>query len=953
MILARGADVGGVAAASACEELDGDLRRTSIGSKASATWICGYNDRMQRYFLCFLLLCTSVFSQNVCDAALPAIEPRGATIFSPQQEGYLGDVVAEQMQRRLLVYRQPGLTAPIENIAARLAQHLPAGGYRFQFTLIEIPQANAFAIPGGRIFVSRRLIAFVRSEDELAGVLAHEMGHVIARQAAVDMSQVFKDVLKVTSVGDRADISRKFNQLLDTFARKPMSRAHEEDDQVVADRVSTGAVWRAGYDSQAFPQFLDRLTENKGATGNLFTDLFGVTRPESKRFREMLKEVNAIPAACRETRPKDGAEAFRDWQKKISELSPEDLITTAKDRTPTIRLNPKIRPDITNIKFSQDGRFLLAQDESGINVLRREPFEYLFRIPALGALPAIFHKDSNRVIFMSGASRIETWNIETRSREEMWEPAENERCSGSTILSPDGRFVACLTVSQVWLRDLKAHSEVAHHVFVGLATRNFIPASRAVFSPDGSAFLASSARGDCCSIWAFDLDKQQEISIGRPLNAALGRAFAFVGSNRIAAVHPYNQQESGIFSWPDGKLIEKVPIPNLPFESVTKGPVLVVGPLEQYARGAFSLEDKQIFQLSRKSALDRYDDFGAAERNTGEIALYPGRKTQPIATLQLPDAGIGRVRSAAHSPNLEWLAVSVGSRAGLWNLKNGQAVLTAPFDGGFVSLAGVWTATFEQTEPNPGKQGDKKVFVRKNIDLLRGTELSSKKLPDQDKKEAGITSFVAQYEMHWSPDTPQKGKNTLQVKDTLTDQMAWSRELDDFPAAYLGNAVVLRFGAQSKYMDTILKGSPDLKKRMEAMPRRQDTSLLEVLDLATGKPLGYVLIDNGGGSVVIQSVRVAGRVLFIEDNNNRTLAYSLDTGDRTGQQFGQVLAVDPARGLVAVRNQPGQVVIFDKSMQPVADFEYPRNVIYAGFDGEGKRLLAVTGAQEVFVENLP
>jgi hypothetical protein len=40
-------------------------------------------------------------------------------------------------------------------------------------------------------------------------------------------------------------------------------------------------------------------------------------------------------------------------------------------------------------------------------------------------------------------------------------------------------------------------------------------------------------------------------------------------------------------------------------------------------------------------------------------------------------------------------------------------------------------------------------------------------------------------------------------------------------------------------------------------------------------------------------------------------------------------------------------------MRPVADFEYPRNVIYAGFDGEGKRLLAVTGAQEIFVENLP
>ena len=863
----------------------------------------------------------------------------------------MGDVFAEQIQRRLPIYRKVGLTAPLDGIAAKLSQHLPASEYRFQFSIIEIPQANAFAIPGGRIFVSRRLIAFVQNEDELAGVLAHEMGHVIARQGAVDMTKAFNEALKVTSVGDRADISRKFNQLLDMVARKPLNGAHEEDDQLVADQVSMQAIWRAGYDPQAFPRFLDRLTENKGLTGNLFTDLFGATRPESKRFRELLKESNGVPPACRDTRPKDSEEAFRTWKKKITELSPEDLITTSSSRPPTIRLVPKLRPDITNIKFSQDGRFLLAQDESGINVLRREPFEFLFRIPALGALPAIFHKDSSRVIFVSSVSRVEIWNIESRARERMWEPAENEICQGSTIVSPDARYLACLTVAQVWLRDLNTHSEIAHHVFFGSATRHFVPASRAVFSPDGSVFLASSARGDCCNRWAFDLNRQEEIPIGRPLSAALGRTFAFVGSDRIAAVHPYNQQESGIFSWPDGKLIEKVPIPNLPFESVTKGPILLVGPMGEYSRGVLSLESKEIFQLSRKSALDRYDDIGAAERGTGEIALYPGRKTQPIATLQLPDADIGRLRSAVHSPNLEWLALSVGSRAGLWNLKTGQAFLNAPFDGGHISPAGVWTATFEQTEPNPGKPGDKRVFVRKGFDLLRQTEVSSKKLPD--KREAEIISFWGQYEMSWLPDAPKKGKITLQVKDTLSDQVAWSRTLDDLRAAYLGNALVLRFGDQDPYMETIVKRSPELKKRLDAIPKRQDASLLEVLELSTGKPLGHVLIDNGGGSVLIRSVRVAGRVLFVEDNNDRTLAYSLETGDRTGQQFGQVLAVDATRSLVAVRNQPGQVVVFDGSMRPVADFEYPRNVIYAGFDGEGKRLLAVTGAQEVYIENLP
>src|SRR6185295_386028 len=136
-------------------------------------------------------------------------------------------------------------------------------------------------------------------------------------------------------------------------------------------------------------------------------------------------------------------------------------------------------------------------------------------------------------------------------------------------------------------------------------------------------------------------------------------------------------------------------------------------------------------------------------------------------------------------------------------------------------------------------------------------------------------------------------------------------------------------------------------------PKRQDVSLLEVLELSTGKPLGMVLLDDGGDSAFIRSARVAGRVLFVEDNQNRTLAYSLDTGERNGQQFGQVVAVDATRGMVAVQNQPGRLVILDSAMQPVADFDYPRNIVYAGFDGQGKRLLAVTGAQEIFVENIP
>lgn len=242
---------------------------------------------MQRQILIVWLMFGSVTFAQTCDVRPPAITPKGPTIFSPEQEVYLGDVVAEQLRGGLRVYAQPELTKPLDQIAARLTRYLPADQYRFRFELIEIPQANAFALPGGRVFVSRRLVAFVENEDELAGVLAHEMGHVLARQSSVEMSRTMREVLKITSVGDRDDIFQKFNQLLDQVKRGRYRARAVDDDQLVADRISLEAVRRAGYDREDLARFLDRLVGNNGATGNILTDLLGMTRPETKRGRTL------------------------------------------------------------------------------------------------------------------------------------------------------------------------------------------------------------------------------------------------------------------------------------------------------------------------------------------------------------------------------------------------------------------------------------------------------------------------------------------------------------------------------------------------------------------------------------------------------------------------------------------------------------------------------------------
>lgn len=67
------------------------------------------------------------------------------------------------------------LLAYVNAIGENLIRHLPDTGLKFTFHLMDIPQVNAFNIPGGHVFVSRKLVAYVNNEDELAGVIAHEL----------------------------------------------------------------------------------------------------------------------------------------------------------------------------------------------------------------------------------------------------------------------------------------------------------------------------------------------------------------------------------------------------------------------------------------------------------------------------------------------------------------------------------------------------------------------------------------------------------------------------------------------------------------------------------------------------------------------------------------------------------------------------------------------------------
>jgi hypothetical protein len=229
-------------------------------------------------------------------------------MFSPEQEMILGELTVQQLASEFRQVNDPGLTAYINELGAKLIKHLPPTGLTFTFHIIEYPEANAFNIPGGHVFISRKLIALANSEDELASVIAHELGHASVHHGAVDMSEAMRRVLKVNAVGNRSDIIEKYNLLIENATDTTVSAASRSRRRPAArgrqHRVLCDG--RGGLRSRRDLHFFDRLTESEGKTGSWFSELFGAR----DRNRNVCARSRMLRPSCR---PHVATDA---WQKQ-------------------------------------------------------------------------------------------------------------------------------------------------------------------------------------------------------------------------------------------------------------------------------------------------------------------------------------------------------------------------------------------------------------------------------------------------------------------------------------------------------------------------------------------------------------------------------------------------------------------------------------------------------------
>lgn len=211
-----------------------------------------------KHLMMLAMACTAVFSLAGCSTNPATGQSQFTALMSPAQENKVG---ADEHQNVMKTYGtdnvDPALQSYVGQIGARVSKNTERPDVQYKFYVIDTPMVNAFAIPGGYIYASRGLVALANSESELAGVLAHEVGHITGRHSAERYSRGVLTSLGATALSIALD-SQAASQAIgigSDLYMKSYSRGQESE----ADALGIRYLYKGGYDPDAMAGFLSNL----------------------------------------------------------------------------------------------------------------------------------------------------------------------------------------------------------------------------------------------------------------------------------------------------------------------------------------------------------------------------------------------------------------------------------------------------------------------------------------------------------------------------------------------------------------------------------------------------------------------------------------------------------------------------------------------------------------------
>jgi predicted Zn-dependent protease len=248
---------------------------------------------------------------------LQAIEPKvtraSYNLFSDQEEVVLGKQFAAETAKKIVVLRDAVLVDYLEGIVKKLGAKTQRPLLTYHVLIVDSPQINAYSQPGGYIYVYRGLLNMAWNEGELAGMLAHEISHVVARH---NMNRLSRHTVAL-ELSKRAKMQGA-KLLLTASELTAWEGAFSRSEELDADMLGFYTMLRAGWNPSCLITALDGLRAFTGET-DLVADMLATHPPTAERSRNLTEELKIVdpPATLRRDSP-----AFQLMKDLLRELPP-------------------------------------------------------------------------------------------------------------------------------------------------------------------------------------------------------------------------------------------------------------------------------------------------------------------------------------------------------------------------------------------------------------------------------------------------------------------------------------------------------------------------------------------------------------------------------------------------------------------------------------------------------
>jgi len=892
-------------------------------------------------FLCFALMQVvwampaSTPDSQTCSLPEPHLGANRPNLFNDQQEQWLGDIMAAQEEASYYLVPEPE-TEELTRIGQKLLGQPPPTPIHYRFRVYDSEDLNAFSIAGGYIYVSRKIIIDARSEDEIAGILAHEIGHIYTHQIATTISRSFDKMLHVNSVGDHDDILDKYQRMLNApwKWRSDLAPDEAEKDELRADAVGLYALVRAGYAPQALPNNLERTASNAGRNGNFLSDILGGTSEVGMRVRTARRIANATSDACKQRQQTSSPEFVNFQQALLS--SPVNALIPATPGLQSVELANPIRPGLNTLRFSPDGKYLVAQNETYVYVLSRSPLKEIFHVYAPGASAAHFTPDSAHLVFHYQSLRVEDWDVVSGRLLGAHELIEYQGCSQSE-LSPDGKLLACVYRNRADLHLSLELFDVDSGKVVWSKMDSFLPDSRAqsyglmtrpdwdpawlalAFSPDSHYMVVASVANNL----ALDLRELKPVKMRGDLGQIVQGRLTFVAPDEIlydceaGQREIFQKAESNVclVEFPSGVTRAKFVEGWESLTPVAKGNYVVAGSLFDSIPHLVDLTAGKAASPLKFLASDVFDTQLASESGKGGVTVGEFNAAK-VDAAELPAIPLPYVSVARFSDDGRYLALSNENRGAIWDLaSNRQIALTRSFRGAWFDASGKLYLQLPVGQAKPGQN--------LCVDLKTGG------VTETGKFDRNVRQYLdVRIDADWLD--PEKAlshdNNELQVFDGKAGNLLWKRRFPkDHPSIWQQEPGVLIFffsmGEETAW-DEIAHSS--LLTKTTDMNREEHQGVLtELVDSHTGAVLRQVISPEGalgvwgenlGGSVNGKDnrfARVYGNLVAVHGNQGNTVVYDARTGERQMATWGRAIAGNEGLGLIAVTNRDQEVIVYD------------------------------------------